>query len=188
MAYPDLYLMRHGQTEWNLQERMQGRADSPLTSLGRAQAGQLALQVREVLAGGQQVALYASSQGRAQDTAHIAFDGAPFHSDDRLVEIDVGDFTGARIADLQLSHPHIFTGDGMGWYDRTPNGEDFETLQARVRSFLDELTGPAMIVTHGITLKMLRVVALNLPLSEMKEGNVEQGRIYRIVNGFALAE
>lgn len=187
MAYPDLYLMRHGQTEWNVEERMQGRADSPLTALGRAQAGRLADLARDVLAGGE-VALYASSQGRAQETARIVFGDAPFHSDDRLVEIDVGDFTGARLADLYHSHPHLFTDEGMSWYDRTPNGEDFAALYTRTRSFLDDLTGPAMIVTHGVTLKMLRVVAMGLPLSELDEGVVAQGAIYRIANGFALIE
>ena len=181
--YPDLYLMRHGQTVWNAQERMQGRQDSPLTELGRTQARRQAALVRDIVAKTGEIPRYASSLGRAQQTAQIVFEGVPFRSDERLVEIDVGAFTGARMRDLLKSHPHLFGGARLDWYNRVPDGEHFSGLEARVQSFLDELTGPALIVTHGITLRMFRVLAMGWPVSRIAEMPVRQGALHLVSRG-----
>ncbi len=177
--WPDLYLMRHGQTEWNAQGRMQGRLDSPLTPLGQAQARRLAWLVRDLRG----VARYASTAGRAQQTARIVFGGQDFRADERLHEIDIGDFTGRLWEELRATHPAIFGSGGLDWYDRAPGGEHFAGLEARVRAFLDDLTGPALIVTHGITLRMLRLVAMNLPLRRLPEMPVMQGALHLVSGG-----
>ena len=65
---PDLYLMRHGQTVWNAEGRLQGRMDSPLTALGRAQARRQAQLVQGISA-----TRYASTAGRAVETARIVY-------------------------------------------------------------------------------------------------------------------
>lgn len=171
--YPDLYLMRHGQTEWNLAGRMQGRLDSPLTELGTAQAGQQARLISRITA-----ERYSSPQGRAARTAEIAFGELAFKTDPRLCEIDTGDFTGHSIEELRQSYPEAFTGGSLDWYDRAPQGETFAQLSVRCQSFLDDLTGPALIVTHGITLRMLRVLALGIPLARLEELPVEQGAVH----------
>ncbi|WP_312525943.1 histidine phosphatase family protein [Paracoccus sp. (in: a-proteobacteria)] len=185
--FPDLYLMRHGQTIWNVEERMQGLLDSPLTELGLGHAQRQAALV-SALAQKQEIDLaavgkFASTQGRAQHTAQIIFGDGGFESDQRLVEIDVGAFTGAQIKHLRISHPHIFTGPRYDWYNRTPDGEHFAALEARVRSFLEGLTSPAMIVTHGMTLRMIRVVALGLPVARIAEMPVRQGVIHLVAQG-----
>ncbi|AGT09221.1 histidine phosphatase family protein [Paracoccus aminophilus] len=181
--FPDLYLMRHGQTEWNALERMQGRLDSPLTALGRKQARRQAALVRNLHPQIGEVARYASAQGRARQTAEIVFAGESFATDHRLVEIDIGDFTGARMQDLVVSHPQIFHGARLDWYDHAPGGEHFSGLETRVRAFLDELTGPALIVTHGITLRMIRAVAMELPISRIGEMPVRQGAVHAVRQG-----
>ncbi|SEO13445.1 probable phosphoglycerate mutase [Paracoccus alcaliphilus] len=176
--YPDLYLMRHGQTEWNLAGRLQGRLDSPLTDKGIAQAER-----QRGLVAGVDAARYASTQGRAQASARIVFDGAAFAGDDRLVEIDIGDHAGSSYAALRARMPEIFTGGRLDWYDRVPGGEGFSGLEARCRAFLDGLTGPALIVTHGITLRMLRVLALGWPMARLPHYSVEQGAVHVIRDG-----
>lgn len=181
--FPDLYLMRHGQTVWNAQERMQGLLDSPLTELGRRQARRQADLVREIEARVPGLGRYASSLGRAQQTAEIAFSGGDFDSDPRLVEIDIGEFSGARMKDLLRSHAELFTGNRLDWYDRVPTGENFAGLEARVRSFLDDLRGPALIVTHGITLRMFRVIAMGLPVSAIAQMPVRQGAVHLVRDG-----
>ncbi|MDP0926040.1 histidine phosphatase family protein [Paracoccus onubensis] len=175
--FPDLYLMRHGQTEWNLAGRLQGLRDSPLTARGLAQAGRQARLIAGIGA-----ARYSSPQGRAVRTAEIVFGDMPFTTDDRLREIDVGEFTGHSLEDLQRQRPELFTGAPIDWYDRTPGGEHLEQLSARCRSFLAGLPGPALIVTHGITLRMLRIHALGWPLSRIGELTVEQGAVHVIRN------
>ncbi|WP_233253288.1 histidine phosphatase family protein [Paracoccus binzhouensis] len=178
-GWPDLYLMRHGQTEWNAQGRMQGRLDSPLTPLGLAQARRQGWLVRDLRG----VARYASTAGRAQQTARIVFAGQDFTSDARLHEIDIGDFTGRLWDELRAERPEIFAGGGLDWYDLAPGGEHFAGLEARVRSFLQELDRPALIVTHGITLRMLRLVAMGLPRERLAEMPVTQGALHLVSRG-----
>ena len=175
----DLYLMRHGQTVWNAQGRMQGWLDSPLTELGRRQAEWQAALVADVTG----AARYASPLGRAQQTAAIVFGGAEVISDDRLREIDVGDFSGHCYPDLVAAHPHLFGGGRLAWYDRAPGGEGLAALRARAEAFLADLTGPALIVTHGITLRMLRLVALGRPDTLLEDMSVEQGAVHVIRAG-----
>ncbi len=172
---PDLYLLRHGQTEWNVQGRMQGRLDSALTPLGQMQARR---QARLVRALPPDLQCWSSPAGRAIQTARIVFSGRSFAQDARLQEIDVGDFTGRCDAELRAEHAQIFAVAGLGWYDRTPGGENFAALEARVRSFLAELGGPAIIITHGITLRMIRLVAMGLPPSRIDEMPVLQGAVH----------
>ena len=175
--FPDLYLIRHGQSEWNAAGRMQGRLDSPLTALGRAQAAALA-----PLLAGLVAARVASPQGRAIETARILF-GDDFTTDERLCEIDVGDFSGRTRAEIEITHPGIFETSWLDWYDRCPNGEGYARLSARCAEFLAAMTGPTIAVTHGITLRMLRLHAMGLDLPAFTDLPVAQGGIHVISGG-----
>ncbi|TRW98224.1 histidine phosphatase family protein [Paracoccus sp. M683] len=176
--YPDLYLMRHGQTEWNAEGRMQGRLDSPLTQLGIAQA-----QAQNRLIRGVEATCYASTLGRARQTAQIVFGDRPYQLDDRLVEISIGAFSGMLYSDLVAAKPGVFQMPGLGWYDHAPGGEGFAGLTARVRDFLDSLTGPALIVTHGITLRMMRMLAMGWDMSRFEDLPQYQGAVQVIRDG-----
>lgn len=177
---PTLYLLRHGQTEWNAQGRLQGRLDSPLTDLGRMQARRQA----QLVAGLEpDLPCWCSTAGRAVETARIALGARPFRLDARLTEIDIGRFTGMTMAELRAADPEGFAGGGLDWYDRTPGGEGFAALHARVSAFLAGLAGPAIIVTHGITLRMIRLVAMGLPLTRLAEMPVFQGALHRVSAG-----
>lgn len=176
--YPDLYLMRHGQTVWNAEGRMQGRLDSPLTALGIAQA-----RAQARLVAGIEAHRFASPQGRAQQTARIVFDGQPFQTDSRLAEIDIGSFSGRLYPDLAAARPDLFGGPTYDWYDHAPGGEGFAGLMARARAFLGDLTGPALIVTHGITLRMLRLIAMGWEMPRFAELPQHQGAVQVVRNG-----
>lgn len=156
---PDLYLIRHGQTAWNDQGRLQGRLDSPLTDLGHAQAAAL-----RSLVCGLPAQRLSSPMGRAVQTARILFGDHSFATDVRLAEIDVGDFSGRLLADLRAEMPQTFAGPPHAWYDRTPNGERLAGLVGRLSEFLADLPGPAIIVTHGMALAMLCSLATGQPL------------------------
>lgn len=177
MPLPPLYLMRHGETAWNVAGRLQGRGDSALTARGLRQAGWLAALTRGIP--GRRLS---SPQGRADRTARIAF-GADYAHDARLVEICVGDFAGRSLADLQRLHPALFEGAPLDWYDRCPGGEGHAALAARCSAFLADLRGPTLVVTHGVTLRMLRALALGRPLSELGTGPVLQGGMHEIRDG-----
>nr|WP_256447509.1 histidine phosphatase family protein [Paracoccus sp. C2R09] len=169
-------MIRHGETTWNRAGRLQGAMDAPLTARGVAQAHKLAVLVRS-LPGRR----FCSPQGRAQATADIAF-GPGFTTDERLREIGIGAFAGLLLTDLRRDHPHLFTND-LSWYDRCPDGEGFEALARRCRSFLGDLDGPAVILTHGITLRMLRLLVLGLPMDRISDGDAGQGRVHLLRGG-----
>lgn len=173
--HPDLYLMRHGETAWNLEGRLQGRGDSPLTARGRQQAAWLGDLTRGVAG-----ARLSSPLGRADQTARLAF-GAAVPHDPRLAEICVGHWSGALEHDLRRAHPDLFAGGPLDWYDRSPGGEGLAALRARCRAFLDDLTGPTLVVTHGITLRMLRLLVLDLP--DLACGTVRQGGVHVLRGG-----
>ncbi|MGZ3216636.1 histidine phosphatase family protein [Paracoccus sp. T5] len=178
---PDLYLMRHGETLWNAEGRLQGALDAPLTGLGVRQAGWQAELVRQVAG-----LRLSSPQGRALRTAERVFGAAGFAIDPRLSEIGIGRFAGCLLADLQRDHPDLFTGGPLEWYDRCPEGEGLAALARRCREFLATLIGPTLIVSHGITLRMLRVLALSRPVARLAEGELRQGAVHLVRQGQCL--
>ncbi len=175
--HPPLYILRHGETVWNAEGRLQGRYDSPLTERGIAQAHAQ----RKILDGLDLdgFTAFSSPQGRAFQTAAIALGGrvSDIRTDDRLSEIGLGAFAGhdraALIAQEQVS-------DGFALYERAPEGEGFAALQARCEQFLMNLTGPAILVTHGITSRMLRLVLTGRDMADLPEMGGGQGVIYEV--------
>ncbi len=180
---PDLLILRHGETEWNRAGRLQGALDSELTSLGQAQAAQQGDILRSLGAGGWPC--FCSPQGRAFRTAVIARGGSEhgIETDPRLREIGLGDWTGRIRAEVANEFPALFAESPLGWYDHVPGGEGLAALAARLAEFASGLTGPAVIVTHGITSRMLRCLAQGLPTSAFGEVGGGQGVVYRVSGG-----
>lgn len=181
--WPDLWVMRHGQTEWNAERRMQGHQDSPLTALGCEQAARQAALMSDILASHQHVELIASPLGRAVQTADIVFGARPYRLDHRFQEISVGVFEGRTRSELEASFPDLFGLSWLGWYDRAPGGERLSDLRARVTEGLSALTGPTAIVCHGITLRMIRLVVLGWSDDRLEEMEVRQGAVHLLRKG-----
>ncbi|WP_299731133.1 histidine phosphatase family protein [uncultured Tateyamaria sp.] len=184
MRYPDLLILRHGETEWNLAGRMQGEMDSPLTAKGRAQADAQGRLLTEF--GVDDWALWSSPQGRARATAQIALGARADEArhDARLTEITMGAWTGKERREIAATVPHMFeTEADMSWYDHAPGGEGIMSLYTRTGAFLADLTGPAVIVTHGITSRMLRCHALGLEPGAFDTLPGGQGVVYHLSQG-----
>jgi uncharacterized phosphatase len=126
-----LLLIRHGQSEWNAQGRWQGRADSPLSTLGRAQAAEAAQNLDGV------DAILASPLARARETGEImgAVAGLrPVEIAPGLIERDSGEWTGLTVAEIDATWP----GDRAIW--RTPPGfEPDDVVYARVTEQLRDI-------------------------------------------------
>ncbi|WP_298911745.1 histidine phosphatase family protein [uncultured Roseobacter sp.] len=180
---PPVYILRHGQTEWNAQHRIQGRLDSPLTEQGRAQARAQ----RQILGSCDLTGFQAlcSPQGRAFHTASIALDGlvAAINTDQCLSEIAVGDWEGMRRDELIIDRPMDESEESaLDLYERAPGGEGFVALHARCRAFLERLSQPSVLVTHGITSRMLRLIILEMDISEIGRLPGGQGVVYHLEN------
>ena len=135
-----LLLVRHGESTWNAEHRLQGQADPPLSPLGREQTAALLPFLGEIPA-----RRLSSDLTRAVQTAELlGLGGAP--TDQRWREIDIGDWAGHTLDELDRA-------DVAAWQRgelAPPNAETFAELQARVAAAVDELLGEdVIVVTHG---------------------------------------
>jgi probable phosphoglycerate mutase len=180
MSFPELYILRHGETEWNAENRMQGELNSRLTTKGQADAArQGAILAGRSLDGFQ---FFSSPQGRAFQTAGIALAGIADHirTDDRLREIGVGDWSGRLRAELPMPEGRDPV---MEQYELAPNGEGFAGVKARVDAFLTDLTGPAVLVTHGVTSAILRALMVGEKAYAGQSVQGGQGCVYHLRGG-----
>jgi broad specificity phosphatase PhoE len=186
-----IYLMRHGETVWNRERRFQGRLDSPLTELGIAQARRMGEALAPLVPGRGVVEIVASPLGRARATAAAVADVlgiAPgrIANDARLTEIDVGIWSGLTFTAIAEGWPGSITeANRRDWFFRSPDGETYEAIAARVRSFLDDAIAPRpmIVVAHGITSRLLRGLYLGLSRSELLRLELSQDAIFKLADG-----
>ncbi len=159
------YFIRHGQTEWNAERRMQGQWESDLTELGRAQAKQTAAAVAAFGVD----AIYASPLRRASDSAHPLCDatGCAATFDDRLKEWRAGDWSGCLYADIVTRWPEEWASWRKDmWRYRPPNAENFADLKERGAAFLDDVSKTQAdriaIVSHGFITRAMLAHLLDL--------------------------
>ncbi|HEX4881389.1 MAG TPA: histidine phosphatase family protein [Porticoccaceae bacterium] len=169
-----LHLIRHGETGWNAEGRVQGHADNPLNEVGREQARALA----ERLAHLRPARIYSSTSRRARETAELAFGhlGLEERVSDRLREIGLGDWEGLLYRDLEQSHPEEvrhFREEPHRF--RYPGAETFAELQARGLAALadivaaETLGSDIVVVSHGAMIRTLLSHYLERPLSRLWE-------------------
>jgi broad specificity phosphatase PhoE len=159
-----LYLIRHGESTWNREHRIQGQLDPPLSGLGRRQAELLGRR----LAGRSFAGFYASDLRRAFETAQeigsvIGLDPEPVQP---LREIFLGDWEGMRTDEIANRFPDAWASwvEEPDW-DVVPGGEGAAPFESRVASALEDIfrrhaTGNVLVVTHGgvIQIALHRVV------------------------------
>lgn len=182
--FPELYILRHGETEWNALGRMQGGLNSALNAQGKAQAARQAEILAAVDLTGFDV--LSSPQGRAFETAAIALARRVSHlrTDDRLAEIGVGEWSGRLRSELAEGAADFDGPDGaLDLYEMAPGGEGFPALEVRCATFLASLTRPSVLVTHGITSRMLRAIVTGKGRGGLAEMGGGQGVVFHLLNG-----
>lgn len=161
MAFPHLFLCRHGQTDWNADERLQGQEDIALNDLGRDQARRNGRTLRDRL--GERAEAFrflASPMARTRETmaiirAELGLDPARFETDARLIELNFGDWQGQTLAEVALHDPAAVEERERRKWDFVPPGataESYELLARRVAPAFDDLKRdgrPTILVAHG---------------------------------------
>jgi broad specificity phosphatase PhoE len=184
MSVPELWILRHGQTEWNVTGRLQGHLDSPLTETGHAQAAAQGRILARLLP--QDVAVISSPSPRALSTGQIALPGRAIAQDPRLKEIDLGQWQGRTLAGILATYPEIAADpDPNLWKFHAPGGESLPAMEARLRGVLADLTGPTVLVTHGVTSRLMRCLILGLPVTAMSDVPGGQGVVHHLRDGVA---
>ena len=162
---PTVYFIRHGETDWNVAGRLQGRRDVPLNARGREQAAHCGTILRDLFARqGRDAAdldYVCSPLGRARTTMELArtalglaADG--YRLDPLLAELSFGDWEGFTIAQLHERDPQrIAQREHDKWHFVPPGGESYEMVSARVRAWYRGLRGDTVAVSHGGTARGL---------------------------------
>jgi probable phosphoglycerate mutase len=184
-----IILARHGQTDWNAERRWQGHADEPLNEAGRAEAQRLGAALR----GHGVTRIVSSDLARASDTAAIAgaILGVPVELDARLREVDVGEWSGLTLAEVEKRYPEGLArrrAGGTGWAE----GEPFEVMAARVVEALTDIAErypdeQVLVVSHGGCLRAASVACRVASEEWISAGNcdydvvaVEAGEMRRL--------
>jgi broad specificity phosphatase PhoE len=178
-----ILLARHGETAENKERRFQGQKDVPLNDTGREQARALAEHARaERIA-----AVYTSPLVRARETAEIvaAALGLVPRSDDRLKEVDVGDWQDRLKDDIARDEPELWAAFGRGGEDwRFPGGESLAEQQARVIAALVDITQagdlPALVVCHRGVIRCALAHTQQRGLDTYHEWTVPNGELIRL--------
>ncbi len=156
-----LLLIRHGETDWNVEGRYQGQEDPPLNRCGREQARLLA----DALSGEPLHVLYGSPLKRARETAQIVQDKLtiPLHDEPRLMEIHLGDW-GSRLATEVAARDaeRYLRWESDPWSVTPPGGENLFQVRERVYAAVDEIVprhvGQSIgLVAHRIPLALLKI-------------------------------
>ncbi len=158
-----LYILRHGQTEWNVEHRIQGHMDSPLTELGKQQADTHGKTLKS-LGGIDQ--LFVSPSGRARETAFIvnSYAKAVVTFESSLMERDCGEWSGQVLSEVEARYPQAWQARADHPFEhRPPGGENLSDMQERVSTFLQSLYAidcdVVGLITHGV---MSRVILMDL--------------------------
>ena len=183
----EIYLVRHGETVWNAEGRFQGQLDSPLTHRGREQATQNGMLLARTLAGRTDFAMQTSPLGRTQETtslirAHLACTNPTFEP--RIQEVTVGCWDGLTHTDIDAGWPGLLDGStAFNWYFRAPDGEVYDAAVERVRSWLHEVDGSIVAVSHGLIGRLIRGAYLGLSRDDALTLPVPQDVVWLLAQG-----
>ncbi len=185
-----ILLVRHGETEWNAAGRVQGGTDTPLSDIGRAQAGRLAARLaRTPLA-----AVYASDLSRARETAETLAvpHGLPVVTDARLRERGYGAWEGLALTEIAARYPDEWDQyHGRRLLDApVPGGETWDQVIARflpaLRQIVRDHPGPdetVLLVGHGGSLRAAILDALDAPLPVLTRLRLDNASLSRLDYG-----
>lgn len=184
-----IYAIRHGQTDWNAERRLQGQRDIDINELGRKQARQNGVLLAELLEGEtDQFDFVASPLARTRETMELVRSsmGLPpqdYRTDDRLVEVSFGDWEGFTLKEIKATQADRLAERRAAKWDFIPPGEDaesYEILSWRVGSWLLSVDRPTVCVTHGGVIRTLFRLIADISREDAAEAEIPQDRILKI--------
>jgi probable phosphoglycerate mutase len=186
-----VYFVRHGQTEWNAEQRLQGQADTDITEVGRVQADRNGRRLAELIAEPRDFDFVASPMRRTRETmerarAAMGLEPHAYRTDARLVEVHFGDWQGFTFAELEGRQPGCTAARLRSKWDFVPPGaeaESYKTLLERISPWFDEVNKPTVCVTHGGVLRVIFRLVQSMPTHEAAVLEIPQDRILRMENG-----
>ena len=178
-----LILIRHGETDWNREGRLQGGQDIPLNDLGRRQAAEAAGRLRTLAPGFAAFDFIGSPMHRARETMDIlraelglAPDG--YRTDDRLKELTFGSWEGFTWRDIRKAErEQAQLRERDKWSFVPPGGESYGMLAERIRPVLEGLSRETVLVSHGGVARAILALVGAVPPQKASLVEIWQGKI-----------
>lgn len=164
----NIYFIRHGQTEWNVAKKIQGRKDSNLTDQGLKHIKALSDYLKDI----NWIAIYSSPSMRAIKTTEgiIGSNLQVINTDERIMEMHLGDWEGMTMEEIHSLNPiqhDYYWNSPSKFFNET--GESFKDVKDRVEAFIADLikkyeSGNILVVTHGVVIKMAQIIGNKLDM------------------------
>ena len=188
LNFDRIYFIRHGETSWNAEGRMQGQQDVALNDVGHAQAAAAGKTLRNVIgvdsaAIAENFSFAASPLYRTRQTmeivrAQLGLPSQPYDLDDRLKEITFGQWEGLTWPQVQARYP-VMAQERVAdkWGFAPPNGESYAYVAERLRPWLKTLEGDCIVVSHGGVARVLMALIGSVDTAMAPNVDVWQGRV-----------
>ena len=193
MPKPVLYYVRHGLTEWNVQQRLQGRHDVPLNPEGRKQAIRSGVILQELFERDgrtpEDFTYVSSPLVRARETMELVrttlgLPKSPYAVEQRLAEIAFGEWEGLTYDDvIKRDGDVVAKREGDKWGFRPPGGESYAEVTARVGAWYDQLDRDAVVAAHGGTARALVAHLAIAARDDATHQSIDQGVVYVYADG-----
>jgi len=190
---PVLYYVRHGETDFNVAARLQGRHDTVLNTRGRRQAVDCGELLRDLFARdgrrAEDFAYVASPLQRARETMEVlrttlGLDPPAYAIDDRLMEISYGEWEGLTLPEIDARMPGMLAErERDKWDFAPPGGESYRELTSRIGEWYAAITRDTVVAGHGGGLRALMALFDVLPREEATHAQIAQGVVYVFAEG-----
>lgn len=181
--------IRHGETDWNAEGRLQGQKEIPINERGREQAAEAGRRLAKLQLEPDRLPWLVSPMHRTRETAQIArrslgLEPNSFVTDPRLREISFGIWEGLTWKELRKAEPEAASGrEADKWNFVPPEGESYAMLAERVRPVAAELDRDVIIVGHGGVARTMLFLLCGLPQEQAPSVEIWQGRVLLIEDG-----
>jgi broad specificity phosphatase PhoE len=178
-----LYFIRHGETDWNAEGRLQGQRDIPLNDLGRVQAEEAGVILKGLVPQVEDLDWWVSPLFRTRETAERAREAIGLHptyykTDERLKELTFGTWEGMTWKEVRRSDPgRANLRERDKWGAVPPGGESYAMLRERIEGFLPELRRESVLVSHGGVARVLMTVLGGVSPAKAASAEIWQGRV-----------
>ncbi|ENY6496103.1 histidine phosphatase family protein [Vibrio parahaemolyticus] len=182
-----IFVLRHGETEFNADKKLQGHCNSSLTSKGSDQARRVGTTLKQYVEN-RPFRVYSSTLGRALQTSQIVCEELNYsyenlNKEPRLKEFSLGEWEQRTIHSLEQEIPNLLAQND--WYLQAPNCETYESVRERLSSWLSDVTHDEdiVVVSHGLTGIVLRGLLLGMDYTQVWQQDLPQDAFFIIEDG-----
>ncbi|EMN6297023.1 phosphoglycerate mutase [Vibrio parahaemolyticus] len=182
-----IFVLRHGETVFNADKKLQGHCNSSLTSKGSDQARRVGTTLKQYVEN-RPFRVYSSTLGRALQTSKIVCEELNYsyenlNKEPRLKEFSLGEWEQRTIPSLEQEIPNLLAQND--WYLQAPNCETYESVRERLSSWLSDVAHDEdiVVVSHGLTGIVLRGLLLGMDYTQVWQQDLPQDAFFIIEDG-----